>query len=275
MDDTLRCHWPEYLIEGAGLGLFMLVACVVVAALEHPASPLHALAGPPLQRRALTGIAMGLTAVALIYSPWGQRSGAHLNPALTLTFWRLGKIERRDALGYVVAQFAGAVAGVAAATGLIGAAVLSHPAVGGVVTVPGARGTVVAFAAETGLAFGLMLAVLVLSNSPRANRWTGVAAGAMVALYITVAAPLSGMSMNPARTFGTALWAQVWTGIWIYFTAPLLGMGAAAATYVRLRGASAVLCCKLHHDNQQRCIFRCRWGAAYRETPAVAQRGPA
>lgn len=275
MDAKPLRHWPEFLIEAAGLGLFMFVACGVVAALEHPASPLHLLAGPPLQRRALTGIAMGLTAVALIYSPWGQRSGAHLNPALTITFWRLGKIEPHDALGYVVAQFAGAVAGVAAATGLIGAAVLSHPAVGGVVTVPGASGRAVAFAAETGLAFGMMGVVLVMGNSRRANRWTGAVAGALVALYITVAAPLSGMSMNPARSFSTALWAQVWTAIWVYFTAPLLGMGAAAALYTRLRGASAVLCCKLHHDNGQRCIFRCRWGEAYREVPTGAQRGPA
>ena len=268
MDDKPSRHWPEYLIEAAGLGLFMFAACVVVAALEHPASPLHAWAGSPLQRCALIGIAMGLTAVALIYSPWGQRSGAHLNPALTLTFWRLGKIETRDALGYVAAHFAGTVAGVALATELIGAAVLSHPAVGGVVTVPGAGGWAVAFAAEAGLAFGMMGVVLVMSNSRRANRWTGAVAGALVALYITVAAPLSGMSMNPARTFGTALWAQVWTAIWVYFTAPLLGMGAAAALYTRLRGASAVLCCKLHHDNGQRCIFRCRWGEAYRELPA-------
>jgi aquaporin Z len=275
MDTTPRRHWPEYLIEAAGLGLFMFAACVVVAALEHPASPLHTLAGPPLQRLALTGIAMGLTAIALIYSPWGQRSGAHLNPALTLTFWRLGKIEGRDALGYVVAQFAGAVAGVAAATGLIGAVVMSHPAVGGVVTVPGAQGWAVAFATETVLAFGMMGVVLMLGNSARTNRWTGVVAGTMVALYITFAAPLSGMSMNPARTFGTALWAQVWTAIWVYFTAPLLGMGAAAALFVRLRGASAVLCCKLHHDNGQRCIFRCRWGEAYREAPTDGVRGPA
>ncbi len=275
MDDSPRGHWPEYLIEAAGLGLFMLAACGVVAALEHPASPLHPWAGSALQRRALTGIAMGLTAVALIYSPWGQRSGAQLNPALTLTFWRLGKIASRDALGYVVAQFAGAVGGVALASALIGAAVLTHPAVGGVVTVPGAGGRAVAFATEAVLAFGMMGVVLVLSNSRRGNRWTGVVAGGLVALYITVAAPLSGMSMNPARSFGTALWAQVWTAIWVYFTAPLLGMGAAAALYTRLRGTSAVLCCKLHHDNGQRCIFRCRWGQAYREAPAGARRGPA
>ncbi len=267
-----REHWPEVLIEAAGLGLFMFVACAVVAALEHPASPLHPLAGSPLQRRALIGVTMGLTAVLLIYSPWGQRSGAHLNPALTIIFWRLGRIEPRDALGYVVAQFAGAVAGVAAATGLIGAATLSHPAVGGVVTVPGAPGRAAAFATETCLAFGMMGLVLLMGNSRRTNRWTGVAAGALVALYITVAAPLSGMSMNPARTFGTALWAQVWTAIWVYFTAPLLGMGAAAALYTRLRGASAVLCCKLHHDNRQRCIFRCRWGDAYREAPSDGTR---
>jgi aquaporin Z len=80
--------------------------------LEFPESPVHQTIADPFRRRMLMGVAMGLTAVALIYSPWGQQSGAHLNPATTLTFWRLGKVPRWDALFYILAQFAGGLVGV-------------------------------------------------------------------------------------------------------------------------------------------------------------------
>ncbi|EXI79569.1 MAG: Bacterial nodulin-like intrinsic protein [Candidatus Accumulibacter sp. BA-94] len=261
MRHALRQHWPEYLIEAAGLGVFMVSACLFVALIEHPASPLPQLIGDPALRRLLIGIAMGLTAITLIYSPWGKRSGAHLNPAVTLAFFRLGKIAPWDALFYVLFQFVGGVAGVAVAALLLHAPVLAHPAVNFVATLPGEQGAAVAFVAEVAISFGLMLTVLFVSNSPRVNRYTGLVAGALVALYITIEAPLSGMSMNPARSFASAVSAQQWTAIWIYFTAPLFGMLGAAAVYVRLKGAAAVLCCKLHHDNGQRCIFRCRYGA--------------
>ena len=108
-------HWPEYLIEALGLGLFMLSACLFVTLLEHPNSPVRQTVTDPFVRRIPMGLAMGLTAVGLIYSPWGQRSGAHFNPSVTLTFWRLGKVNHWDALFYVTAQFVGAIVGVGVA----------------------------------------------------------------------------------------------------------------------------------------------------------------
>src|SRR5262245_48711351 len=122
-------------MEAWGLGTFMVAACLVTALLEHPASPAHARLADPAVRRALIGLAMGLTAIAIVYSPWGQRSGAHINPAMTLAFLRLGRIARADACGYVVAQFAGAALGVAAAAALLGDAI-ADPAVAWAVTVP-------------------------------------------------------------------------------------------------------------------------------------------
>jgi aquaporin Z len=65
------------------------------------------------------------------------------------------------------------------------------------------------------------------------------------------------MSMNPARTLGSAIAAQVWTALWVYFTAPPLGMALAAELYSRLKGPNAIRCAKLHHDNDRRCIFHC------------------
>jgi len=84
-------------------------------------------------------------------------------------------------------------------------------------------------------------------------------AGLLVMTYISIEAPISGMSMNPARTLGSAFSAANWTAIWIYFTAPPLGMLLAAELYVRPRGPARVLCAKLHHDNRERCIFRCNY----------------
>ncbi len=256
MSDALRHHWPEYLMEAAGLGLFMISACLFATLLEHPGSPARQALPAPLLRRVLMGVAMGLTAIGLIYSPWGKQSGAHLNPSVTFTFLRLGKVQSWDAFFYVVAQFAGGIGGI-----LLAAAILwpwiADPSVNYVATVPGAGGTVLAFVAELLISFGLMATVLIASNADRLARFTGIFAGLLVATYITLEAPHSGMSMNPARTFGSTVGARTWGFLWIYFTAPLIGMLLAAEAYRRVKGAHAVLCAKLHHHNDKRCIFRC------------------
>jgi aquaporin Z len=132
---------------------------------------------------------------------------------------------------------------------------ISHPAVRYVVTVPGKSGLGVALIAEFVIAFILMSVILHVSNHHRLARYTGFFAAALVATYITLEAPFSGMSMNPARTFGSAFSAEVFTGLWIYFTAPPLGMLSAAELYLWWKGKFAVNCCKLHHDNPKRCIF--------------------
>jgi aquaporin Z len=195
---------------------------------------------------------MGLTFLGIVYSPWGKQSGAHLNPAVTLTFMRLGKVKPWDALFYTVFQFAGGLGGVLLCRAVLGRA-LAHPAVNYVVTVPGAEGPGGAFVAELVIAFIMMTTVLVVSNGPLA-RWTGVFAGALVMACITFETPLSGMSLNPARTLGSALPAMTWTALWVYFVAPPLGMLAAASAYTAMRGDRAVHCAKLHHQNSRRCI---------------------
>jgi aquaporin Z len=251
---TLRQHWPEYLIEAWGLGIFMISAALFTALLEYPGSPVHQAIGSAFVRRALIGVAMGLTAIALIYSPWGQRSGAHMNPATTLTFLRLGKVSPWDALFYILAQFVGGVGGVLFSKLLLGP-IIAHPSVSYVTTVPGPAGVGVAFIAETALAGGMMLMVLLVTNAPKLARFTGIFAGTLVFLYITLEAPFSGMSINPARTVASAWPSGIWTGGWIYFTAPVLGMFLAAQLFLMLKPAAPRACPKLHHGDQQRCIF--------------------
>jgi aquaporin Z len=200
------------------------------------------------------GLAMGSTAIALNYSAWGKQSGAHYNPAVTLTFTRLGKVAPWDAAAYVAAQFVGAVLGVMAARALAHE-MLGDAQVHYAVTRPGAHGVALAFGAEVVISFLLMTVVLTATNHARAARYTGVLAGLLVMTFIIVEAPLSGMSMNPARTVGSGFWAHDWTAIWIYFTAPPLGMLLAAEGYRRRHGDARVFCAKLHHQNRKRCIF--------------------
>ena len=257
MNTTLipdRRHWPEYLAEAGGLGLFMISASVFTILFEHPESPLRQQLPDAISRRAFTGIAMGLTAMSIIYSRMGRRSGAHLNPAVTFTFFRLGKIAPRDVTGYVIAQFTGGVAGMILSALLMGR-LLADPAVDFAVTKPGAPGIAVAFFAELVISAVLMLVVLSVSNTPRTAGFTGVCAGVCVATFITFEGPLSGMSINPARTLASAVAAGKFTALWIYFLAPPLGMALASLLYQRIRGRAQVKCAKLQHAGSSRCIF--------------------
>ena len=249
-------HWPEYMIEGLCLGMFMISACSFSALLEHPASPVRMVIASPDLRRFLAGIAMGLTAILLIYSPLGTRSGAHMSPATTLTFFRLGKLEKWDAVFYVVSQFMGGVVGTLLAFAALGQS-LVHKNVNFAITRPGMQGIAAAFMAEVVITFLLMTVILNVSNSRNHARFTGLAAGMMVMLFITFEAPLSGMSMNPARSFASDFVGMQWQSIWIYFTAPLIGMLSAAELFVRTRGLHSVICAKLNHSGTVRCIFRC------------------
>jgi aquaporin Z len=251
---SAQLHWPEYAIEAALLALFMISACLFTMLFELPSSPARAALPSPMVRRALTGVAMGLTAIALIYSPWGQRSGAHMNSSVTLTFAWLRKIQRLDALLYVASQFAGAAFGVWVIS-MVAQMALADPRVRYASTVPGRAGVAFAAIGEFVISFVQMTAVLHFSNHPRLNRITGLVAGGLVATYIALESPYSGMSMNPARTFGSALPSGIWQGFAIYLFVPPLAMLAAAQLYIWKRGARSVGCCKLDHSPRVDCIF--------------------
>ena len=230
----LRAHWPEDTIEATCLALFMISATGVATLLYHPSSPLSACSAGHLRQRIPMGIAMGLTNAALIYSPLGARSGAHMNPAVTLTFLRLAKITPLDAAAYVLAQFLGGLAGIAIAASAL-AGLPAHPAVNYVATIPGRTGSGIAFVAELVISFLLMSVVLRMSNTPQVARFTGLGASLLVATCIIFEAPFSGMSMNPARTLGSNVFASMLSTLWIYFIAPPLGMSAAPSCTTRDR----------------------------------------
>ena len=245
-------------MEATELGLFMFSACAFTVLLYYPTSPVAQTIDDGLLRRLVMGIAMGSTAIAIVFSPLGKRSGAHFNPSVTWTFFRLGKIGAWDAAFYTLFQFAGGIAGVMLASFTLGNLV-AHQSVNYAATLPGPYGPKIAFVAEILISFILMSVVLTVSDSKRWARWTGMFAGALVATYITIESPISGMSMNPARTFSSAVSGDVWTSLWIYFVAPPLGMLLAAEVYRQLSAGRTIACAKLHHHNNQRCIFRCNF----------------
>ncbi len=243
-------------MEAALLGCFMISAAGFATLIAHPGSPVSSLIQDPLLRRVVMGVAMAGTLACLVFSPWGKQSGAHMNPSVTLTFWRLGKVAGVDACWYAIAQFVGGVGGISLIA-LVAGTWVSHPSVSYVATLPGEHGLGAAFAGEIVISSVLMFTVLSVSSSRRWARYTGLFAAALVASYITLESPISGMSMNPARSFGPALVGGLWQGLWIYFTAPPLGMLLGAQLYLGLCKARPVLCAKLHHHNDKRCIFRC------------------
>ena len=244
-------NWRLYIFEALELAIFMLSACAgtVFAVRYIPDAGVQ---------RAVLGMAMGATAILIIHSPMGKSSGAHFNPAITLTYLRLGKIAPWDAAFYIVFQFCGAIFGVGVSALLLGKAI-AGPRVNYAVTVPGRCGPAAAFAAELFMALLLMAVVLWSSNRPALAKNTAYFVGVLIALYVLFFAPVSGFSINPARTVGSAVFAEVWNFWWIYFTAPLLGMLASAEFWLRAFGAESILCAKLHPDPAYPCPFRCHY----------------
>lgn len=253
---SLRLHWPEFAMEFGEMTLYLLLTCVFSTLIQHPGSPVRQAITNDLARRACLGVSIGTTIGAIVMSPWGMQSGGHLNPAITFAFYQLGKVEFWDATFYGLAQFAGAVSGVALATLLLAGA-LQDPAIRYAATLPGMYGPSATFAAEITISCVLMLTVLFASNHNLLARYTPFLVGALYAIFITFEAPISGMSMNPARTFGPALLGRYWDSLWMYFLAPSLGMLFAARIFLWVRGGKEPYCAKVVHATERRCIF-CR-----------------
>ena len=253
---TLRGHWPEYALEAGFLALLVLAAGLISAWLETTSGSFASAPRDLAARRLLAGLATGFVVVAMIYSPWGRRSGTHLNPAITLAYLRLGKIGRWDALFYGLAQLAGAVVAVM---------LLRSGALLPATTPPSLLSTSIgptnewaAFTTELVLSATGMLLILFTSNHASWFRWTGAVYGLLVMLIVGCAAPLSGFGMNAARLFAVDASGGSATAHWINLLPPLLGMQLGVEVYRLVTGRSQVLCAKLAHNTQGRCIFRCQ-----------------
>jgi aquaporin Z len=226
MQPAIKINWKSYFIEAWALGMFMISASSFVILFEHPVFHINTLIPSAIVRRMCIGAAMGITAILLIYSKWGKQSGAHMNPAVTLANYRLKRISFNDAAGYIFFQVIGASAAMLLLKFFF-QSYLAHPSVNYIVTQPGKPGILVAAMAEFLMSFLIFLTVMIVSNS-RFMKYTGWFAGALVFIFISLEAPLSGMSINPARTFGSAIAAGSWGSFWLYLIWPIAGMQLAA-----------------------------------------------
>jgi aquaporin Z len=255
-----RAHLPEYLCEFAGTAVILVVGLSAAVFDFASSSPVPRAIPSAALRRLITGAVTAGTATAVVYSPIGRRSGGHFNPAVTLAFFRLGKVVRRDAVAYAVAQTLGALAG-ASGVWLIwrGYARTVHDGA----TLPGSHGVWVAFAAEVLIAFALVTLILNFVARMRIAPYTAVAAACLVTACVVLVGPISGSSPNPARSWGPAVMSATYRSLWVYLVAPPIGALVAAALY-RGRQARTTLCAKLYHDDAYPCPFV---ACAYQPSP--------
>lgn len=179
------------------------------------------------------GLVFGLIITVMIYA-FGHLSGAHFNPAVTLAFVLARHFPVRRLVGYWIAQVAGALLAAGCLRLLFG-----NVAALGTTLPAGAGGAWQSFGLETLLTFFLMIVIMAMATDTRAvGQAAALGIGATVGLEALFAGPISGASMNPARSLGPALMSWTWTAQWVYIVGPLLGAIAGAYVYRWLREAS-------------------------------------
>ena len=240
-------HPWEWACELLGTAFQLFVGFFVVALMEAPGAPGRALIGSPGLRLVLIGLAFGVLAAIVALSPLGRRSGARLNPAVTLGFFARGHTHAHDLVGYVLAQITGALA---AAAGF--AAVWSSWAAGvhDARTAPSsAIGPWTAAGIEAGLTLVLLSVIFVMVSSARTARWTPAVVTGVLSGLIWAGAPYTGASMNPARTLGPDVVAGGYPALWVYFLGPPAGALLAAGLFTVVARGRTTLTAKLFHDS--------------------------
>lgn len=233
MIESIKIHWQVYLMEAFGLAGFVVAASLSTILLEHPGLPvIKSVFGKyAMLRRIPLGIIMGsyISAVILLT---GKKSGAHINPSVTWTFFRLGKINFTNALFFTIAQFAGATVAAMLLKLTVGKW-FGYPLInyGNTAPIP-PHTTLSAFTAEFIISFIMMLAVLLAGSSKAFKEHLALISGVLIASFLIIELPFSGMSLNPARSFAGALAANEWEYLWIYFVSPTLAMLSAAEVYL-------------------------------------------
>lgn len=250
MIESLKMHWQVYLMEAFGLAGFVSGAGLLTILLEHPDSPVmkSVLKDYSLLRRIPLGILMGLyiSAIVLLF---GKKSGAHINPSVTWTFFRLGKINILNTLFFTIAQFAGAISGALLLKSTMGS-LFGHPLINYGNTAPKPpHNAMTAFIAEFIISFIMMLIVLMAGSSKKFKKYIAPISGLLIGFYLILELPFSGMSLNPARSFAGALAANNWGHIWIYFVAPTLAMLTAAEVYLQWKRNRVYNIKKAHDGN--------------------------
>jgi aquaporin Z len=246
-------HWVEWGAEFLGTGLLLLGGLSAVC-LDFGSGGAVARAVPSHSARLLiTGLLFAGTGSLMAISPWGRRSGAHLNPVVTLGFWLRGHVHPHDLAGYIVAQVLGAFAGTALVRLAWGHVALS---VDLGVTQPG-RGLnwLAAVGVEALMTAVLVSTIFAMVASARRARWTPLVLWPVIAILVWQGAPYTGTSLNPARSLAPAALLPHWTYYEVYVAGPVLGSLVAVALFALLPDVEAVTA-KLYHDTRYRSTLR-------------------
>ncbi|HUZ46155.1 MAG TPA: aquaporin [Terriglobia bacterium] len=253
----MKTLWTLFLSEFIGTALLVAVGLSAVILDFGKGSPVVALLPDPGLRRLITGFLFGTTGAAIVVSPVGKTSGAHINPVVTLAFWLKGKMTRPHALGYVVAQLAGGIVGalLLLAWGHMGASIDFGA------TFPGSGYTLLqATLGEVITTFGLIAGLFLFLGHSRLRAYTPLLFPFLYAVMVFLEAPVSGTSTNPARSVGPSVVAGDWHGWWIYWIGPLLGtlLALAFGQFPFLRRFEAKVAKVYHFKHDPHGIFR--WG---------------
>lgn len=240
MKASFKKNWRHYLQEALGLAIFMISACFFSALFWGKDIVFHFEIQDGMSRNIVNGILMGATALFIFYSPFTAPSGSHINPAVSVTFFRLGKMCPWDTLFFIIFQFLGGTLAVYLMAASLGNVLTTAP-VNYAVTIPGKAGVTVAAITEFIIAVIMMSMVLFTSENPFLKKYTRLIAASFVCVYVIIAGPISGFGMNPARSFASAFPAHIYTSFWIYTLVPFAGMLTAAEFFLFIQKRKKVM----------------------------------
>ena len=239
-------HLAEWASELAGTFLLLFLGFSAVVAFESPSSPLPGDVPWSGLRLVIIGLSFGLIVAAIALSPLGRRSGAHLDPAVTLGFWLRGHVHPHDLAGYTIAQLLGALAATALLRGTWGTWAARTDDAATLPTVS----SLAAAGIELGLTAALVLVIFGFLSFKRTARWTPAAIVVTLPILIRIGAPYTGASMNPARTLGPAVVSGNYSALWAYLVGPLAGAACAVLALKLLAPERKTLTAKLFHDQR-------------------------
>lgn len=259
-------HWKEWGSEFLGTALLLLGGLSAVCLNFGAHSPVGRALPSSSIRLLLTGVLFAGTGSLIAITPFGRLSGAHLNPVVTLSFWTQGKVHHHDLAGYVASQFLGGLAGASALLVVWGETARSVR-VGATSPGPGVS-TLEAVGIEAAMTCVLVLTILLMTSSERTARWTPLVLWPVIAALVWQGAPLTGTSLNPARSLGPALLAPLLGPLPIYLLGPVLGGAAAVGVFTLMRDRHTVTA-KLFHDSRHPgTLGHCLGARAARREPA-------
>jgi aquaporin Z len=246
-----RVRWRLFFSELIGTAILVFGGLSVVIAMFGDGSPMARSLPNEAVRTAVTAFLFGTIGSAVALSPIGKESGAHINPAVTLGFWLMRKLDARAAFGYVIAQLLGAVVG---AFPLLAWDSMGRSVAFGA-SLPGKDySSAVVLMGEAVTTFGLIATLCIFLGLRQLRPYTPFAIPFLYAVMVPLEAHISGTSTNPARTFGPALISGRWDGWWIYWVGPIFG--TLAAILVCSSMAKRIEVAKIYHfENDRRRLF--------------------